>query len=306
MQQRWRRLGRVIGPQDLRGGWSASHASCPIAMPLGDNEVRVFFSSRDARNRSHLGSVDLALRDDVVERASSVRGPLLSPGPRGAFDADGVSVGSLVREEDRLLAFYVGWSVGVSAPFANFIGMAVGNLEGTRFDKPFLAPIVGRSEVNPFSLGYPWVLKVGGRWRMWFGSHLAWGPKGVEMTHVIKTADSEDGITWLPSPRIAVDLYGARDPAEFAITRPVVRPGPDGYAMWYGRRYAEYRLGYATSDDGDTWIRRDEDLVLLGSPGDWEASEATYPYVFDHGVRRYLLYNGDGYGRTGFGLAILE
>ena len=28
-----------------------------------------------------------------------------------------------------------------------------------------------------------------------------------------------------------------------------------------------------------------------------------YPFVFDHAGRRYLLYNGNDYGRTGIGLA---
>ncbi len=31
-----------------------------------------------------------------------------------------------------------------------------------------------------------------------------------------------------------------------------------------------------------------------------------FPRVFDHGGRRFMLYNGNGYGKTGFGLAVLE
>ncbi|MDR0233611.1 MAG: hypothetical protein LBI31_02235 [Zoogloeaceae bacterium] len=31
-----------------------------------------------------------------------------------------------------------------------------------------------------------------------------------------------------------------------------------------------------------------------------------YSIVFDHGRQRYMLYNGNGYGKTGFGLAVLE
>ena len=31
-----------------------------------------------------------------------------------------------------------------------------------------------------------------------------------------------------------------------------------------------------------------------------------YPYVFDWQGRRYMLYNGNGYGLTGVGLAVLE
>jgi hypothetical protein len=30
-----------------------------------------------------------------------------------------------------------------------------------------------------------------------------------------------------------------------------------------------------------------------------------YPFVFDHQGRRYLLYNGNDYGKTGVGLAVL-
>ncbi len=31
-----------------------------------------------------------------------------------------------------------------------------------------------------------------------------------------------------------------------------------------------------------------------------------YPFVFDHKCNRYMLYNGNSYGKTGFGLAVLE
>ncbi|MDH5276133.1 MAG: hypothetical protein OEW88_06890, partial [Gammaproteobacteria bacterium] len=31
-----------------------------------------------------------------------------------------------------------------------------------------------------------------------------------------------------------------------------------------------------------------------------------YAFIFDHDGKRYMLYNGNGYGRTGFGLAVAE
>ncbi len=31
-----------------------------------------------------------------------------------------------------------------------------------------------------------------------------------------------------------------------------------------------------------------------------------YPFIFDHKGKRYMLYNGNDYGKTGFGLAVLE
>jgi hypothetical protein len=31
-----------------------------------------------------------------------------------------------------------------------------------------------------------------------------------------------------------------------------------------------------------------------------------YPFVFDHDGHRYMLYNGNEYGKSGFGLAVLD
>ena len=37
----------------------------------------------------------------------------------------------------------------------------------------------------------------------------------------------------------------------------------------------------------------------------WDSEMICYPYVFDHKGKRYMLYNGNDYGKKGFGLAIL-
>jgi len=31
-----------------------------------------------------------------------------------------------------------------------------------------------------------------------------------------------------------------------------------------------------------------------------------YPFVFEHNGLRYMLYNGNSYGKTGFGIAVLD
>ena len=38
----------------------------------------------------------------------------------------------------------------------------------------------------------------------------------------------------------------------------------------------------------------------------WDSEMICYPYVFKHKGRFYMLYCGNGYGKTGFGLAVLE
>jgi hypothetical protein len=82
----------------------------------------------------------------------------------------------------------------------------------------------------------------------------------------------------------------------------VIKDG-DLYRMWFSARGDAYRIGYAESRDGVQWVR-DDAAAGLSSSGDWDAEMQAYPAVFDHDGDRYLLYNGNDYGRTGVGWAI--
>lgn len=304
-QQIWQPLGRVWKPEAL-GDWGASHAAYPTVLSLGGSNIRIYFSTRDINGRSHLASIDLALEGEKFEILGMPVGPLLTPGPRGSFDADGVTVTSLIRRGDKLLAYYLGWTVGQSVPFTNTIGLAVAESDSPYFTRRFQAPIIGRSEENPLTLGYPWVTQMPDGYRMWFGTHLAWGERWMDMIHVVKDATSDDGETWNPGNEIVIPLAGAAEPEEFAVSRPVVLQDSDGWSMWYARRFSQYRLGYAWSSDGRHWTRLDHLVSFAGTPEEWEAEARTYPCVFEHKNRRYMAYNGNGYGREGFGLAILD
>ena len=306
-QQLWRRLGQIVRPEPMASWWQ-SHASYPCVLTRDDGLVDVYFSVRDSANRSSVTRAVLDISDlsfHVVEAPTS---PLLTPGARGTFDADGVTAGCVVNHDGRLHLYYLGWTVGGSVPFTNFIGLAIADPGATAFTRYKAVPIVGRSEANPLTVGYPWVLPTAeGGLQMWFGSHLLWGPDGLQMEHVIKSARSPDGLAWQADQRTVVPLLGPTDSAEFAVSRPtVLREGDGSLSMWYARRRPQYEIGFARSKDGMTWQRHDSAFTLVGEPGDWEMRERTYPCVFEHSGRRYMLYNGDGYGRTGFGLAVLE
>ncbi|MCB5175193.1 glycoside hydrolase family protein [Microvirga lenta] len=268
--------------------------------------MRVYFSTRDVEGRSHLASIDIALDGSRFEILSAPSGPLLSPGPRGSFDADGVTVTSLIRRKDKILAYYLGWTVGKSVPFTNTIGLAIADQDAPAFSRRFNIPVVGRSEANPLTLGYPWVTEIDDGYRMWFGSHLSWGEGWMDMIHVVKSAISRDGEVWESESGIVIPLAGAAEPQEFAVSRPVVLRGGGGWSMWYARRFAQYKLGYAWSSDGRNWIRRDHLVSFTRSPEEWESDARTYPCVFEHRGRIYMLYNGNGYGREGFGIALLN
>jgi hypothetical protein len=86
-----------------------------------------------------------------------------------------------------------------------------------------------------------------------------------------------------------------------------VIPRKDGYEGWYGVNAGEgYRIGYAKSDDGLNWFRRDEEAGISLSDFGWDSETQSYPYVMDSDLGRFMFYNGNGFGRSGLGLAIWE
>jgi predicted GH43/DUF377 family glycosyl hydrolase len=297
----WKKLGLVFCPSGEED-WLHSHAAAPIAETLSGSNCRIYFNSRDASNRSHVGYVviDLSHPQKIIERSTA---PVLAPGGRGLFDDSGAMASWLVKTETRDLLYYVGWSLGVTVPFRNFIGLARRESNGN-FNRHSLAPILGRSRSEPFLCIMPCVLRSGRNWRMWYGSGVGWTQNGDQVQHRyhIKQMESVDGLAWRNSS-IAIDFA---DESEYAITRPSVMRDADRWRMWYCSRGSQYAIGYATSADGVHWQRRDSEVGIAVSEGGWDSEMVCYPYVFDHGERRYMLYNGNGYGRTGFGLAVLE
>lgn len=67
-----------------------------------------------------------------------------------------------------------------------------------------------------------------------------------------------------------------------------------------------YRLGYAYSDDMTHWHRDDARAGIDVSLDGWDSLMQCYPHVFRVEDRIYMLYNGNEFGRAGFGLAQLE
>jgi hypothetical protein len=300
---KWRKLGRIFQPENNQT-WMRSHASNPVAEHRSGDVFRVYFGARDERNRTSIGWLEIDLRHParVLRLAAQ---PVVAPGTAGAFDDSGASMGCLVAAAGgaRYL-YYVGWNLGVTVPWRNSIGLAISAGDDAPFEKYSPAPVLDRSRSDPYSVSYPSVLRDGAAWRMWYGSDLNSGAKREDVLHVIKHAESGDGRQWTPGQGIALDI---RPGAELALARPCVLKDKGRYRMWYSYRGAAYRIGYAESaDGGTTWTRDDARAGIGVSDSGWDSEAVAYPSVFDHGGARYMLYNGNGYGKTGFGLAVLE
>ncbi len=189
----------------------------------------------------------------------------------------------------------------------NTIGLATWNSKKKEFEKYGRAPILDRSEEDPFSISYPSILNEKGKYKMWYGSNLTWGKDQSDMNHVIKYAESSDGISWKRSGQVAVSLIHKN---EYALSKPFVVKENSLYKMWYSyranKKIKTYRIGYAESKDGIKWKRKDKETGIDVSSKGWDSEMICYPFVFKYENDQYMLYNGNGYGKSGFGIAILE
>lgn len=303
---RWRKTGVAIAPpQDLN--WAATHAAVPHVEPCDGESVLVYFTTRDAQRRSHVACARLWIGDDAVPAEVDVEPePLLSPGLPGTFDESGTMTSCLVRYDGAERLYYQGWALGVTVPFYVYVGCAErAGAEGA-FERVSPAPVLGPHALDPIMCSSPWVLVEDGLWRMWYVSNRAWvaGADGRQEYRVhIRYAESGDGIDWRRDGRVCLDFAG---PGETALSRPVVLRDPDRYRMWFSHRGDAYRIGYAESGDGLEWERRDDLAGIDVSPSGFDSEMVEYACVFDHGGRRHMLYNGNGFGATGIGHALLD
>ena len=295
----WKKLGCVFAPNQ-KYDWMNSHAAQPLAVNIQGDLFRIFFSSRNKNNAASVGFVDIDInRPTEVLRISEE--PLLSPGLPGMFDENGISIGCILKFNNQYRLYYLGWNLLVTVPWHNSIGLAQSKDLNTPFERYSLAPILDRNNHDPISFSYPWILVENGKWRMWYGSNLKWGPDQRSMDHVIKYAESKDGIHWLPTGKIAI---GIESPDEYAFSKPCVVKRNGLYLMWYSYRGTEYRIGYAESKDGESWERKDHLAGIEASASGWDDQAICYPNVIEHNGKFFMFYNGNRYGLTGFGVAV--
>jgi hypothetical protein len=305
MSGRWRKLGRLYAPGTQgRHPKLHSHAANPLPVHLEGDVYRVFYSGRDAHKRSSIGAVDIdLLRREIVQDHHA---PAFEHGPEGSFHADGVSIGNCYSLGDTRYMLFMGWQVAGLPHWRGEIGrLVVGQDLALRLDSghPFLA--IDRAD--PVSLSYPWVQPhPAGGYLMWYGSTHTWDAGNGEMLHPIHVARSADGHHWeREGPCIPFEAGVAQ-----AFSRPTVARARDGsLEMWFSYRSGRgetYRIGRAVGSDDGPWRLALNEGALDVSPGEWDGEMVEYPFVWEHRGQQYMLYNGNGYGATGFGLAVRE
>lgn len=307
----WIKKGRLFNvEQDM--SWMYSHASLPVFLPINENTFYIYFSTRNVDGKSYPAYVVYDRKSwKVIEICKR---PLLEWGKPGMFDDSGIMFSLVLSYEDMIYAYYIGWNQCFPAAYHLSIGLAISKDMGRTFVKYSDGPLLDRSLEEPIFNTAPCVLCDAGVWKMWYVSCTGWikGTDRMEPIYNIQYASSVNGIDWIKDKSKPCIDYKTLDEA---IGRPWVIKEDGIYKMWYSYRKSldyranrenSYKIGYAESVNGTDWERKDNLVGIKFSETGWDSQMMCYNSVFKENGKLYMLYNGNSFGKTGFGVAVWE
>jgi len=289
------------------------HAQVPVVDTNHDGFWRIYYSKRENRGPSLPYFIDVEAGNPKNILRKPI-GPLLSVGEKGLFDWAGIMPTEIIQVNDQKYLYYIGWSNRIDVPYHNNLGLAISSDQGQTWTKFSDGPIFSTSYKEPGYIGTISIIKQSAE--LYYGYYLScrkWKEyQGrMEPTYDIKIATSENLIDWLPLNKTAVGLENE----EGGISKASILKIDSKFYLWYAIRnttdYREniansYRIKCAESSDLIHWNRTNELGLDIDPLSHWENTMVEYPHVFEFENQIYMLYNGNGFGETGFGYAILK
>lgn len=315
---KWKKLGRIFDPREHKLSNNCfEFAQSPQALVF-DDFVRIYFSTRQKDEQGkYLSHISFADFDKNFEQILHVSNTSVIPlGKLGCFDEHGIFPINVLQDEDKILAFTTGWNRKVSVSADASIGLAISRDSGLTFQKIGDGPILTASLNEPFLVGDAFVMKIEKTYHMWYIYGCRWIKDTLEKqpqrVYKIVYAKSSDAINWEKEGRHIISDKLNEDECQ---ALPTVINYNGMYHMYFCYRHATgfrtkkergYRIGYAFSKDLINWTRDDNACGIEISESSWDSDMMCYPHIFNCDNKVYLLYNGNEFGRNGFGLAILE
>lgn len=304
-KQNWKKIKHILKENNFPEGYRG--AAVPFIDEIKNNILKVYFSSRDKNNKSYIFWATFDIPNNFSLLDVSIK-PEFNLGKVGEFDEDGSMGCQIFCKDGKKYLYYIGWNLGVSTPFRNAIGAVQWDDKLNQFEKIYRGPLLDRSIYDPCFTASHHIIKIGDKYLMYYLSCDEWVNIDNKLIHKynIKIATSSNGIKWDPTGKVAINFKSS---PEYAISVPRVIFENGIYKMWYSYRGSNktstYRIGYAESLDGVAWKRKDDLVCLDILPNSWESEMICYPYIFKYLDKTYMLYNGNGYGMTGIGIAKL-
>jgi predicted GH43/DUF377 family glycosyl hydrolase len=307
---RWIKKGLIFETKK-QYDWMHSHAQCPTAIVLNDR-IRIYFSARLVNQQSLPTFIDVD-KSDLTKVLYINPTPILERGRRGTFDENGIIPSYIYSINDVLFFYYAGWSQCKNVPYKNYTGLATSNDMGLSFSKYTESPVFTMDKFNPLSATGPCIVEKDANLYAIYSTGIDWLEiEGkLEHTYLLTYATSKDGFSWSSSGKIIIEPE-----REFmAHCKPTIIEVNGLYHMWFSTRGSynfrnggsnAYRLGYAVSKDLINWERDDSRVGIDVSEDGWDSEMICYPNIISVNGKFIMFYNGNGFGKSGFGYAELQ
>lgn len=286
--------------------WNKSHAQVPVPLVV-DDKIRIYYASRADDGMSRISFLEVLAEDPSI--ISYVHQDIICDlGQPGAFDDSGMMPTCVMTIDAEVWLYYIGWTKSDSVPYENAVGL-LRSTDGVSFERVSAAPILSKSEYDPYFVGTCWVDSTEDCYVAYYLSCTGWhGENPPEATYDIKEAKSSDGQHWQLSGRVIL----ANDSIDEAIASVTIIDSAPRVMLYCSRSTFgfrdktehSYRLRSAVEQEDGTWMKTARRYVMEpGEDGEWDCDMQAYPYAISVGERNLMFYNGNGFGKSGIGFA---
>ena len=301
----WVKKGLIFNA-DNHFDWAVNGAMIPTPIRLHNSIIRVFLTFLDKKGIGRTGFVDLDQKD-LTKVINISEKPLFDIGQAGTFDENGALTCSVVQTSNHdFYIYYAGFELGQKIRYRLLSGLTILNKDFS-LSKKHQIPVLERSSSELFFRGGPFCMYDEGIYKMWYVAGSSWqNIDGKSMpVYDIRYLESNDGIQWGDKGKKCIEITHEN---EHGFGRPYVIKHQGIYKMFYSIRIKKigYRLGYAESKNGIDWIRKDELINLDVSANGFDNDMICYSAVLEINNQLVMFYNGNDFGKTGFGYAVLE
>lgn len=270
-----------------------------MVLDPGSPTCRILFNSRDSQNRSEVWEGDFQLESKLV--GSRYLKKIISTSDFPLYAKDGISLGGKYTDGKSQKILFMGWQVPESGHWMGELGaFELSTSKNFKIDSKALIEI---GEEEPISISYGDSIQIDQEIHLWYGSTKVWDFGNGEMLHSIKVR-TKSGDLW-STPKIAVNpIIGFAQ----AFSKPsILRINEKLFlAFSYRGNRTKYRIGFAEIDEKSGIAKSVRWGDFLPSQDPWENEMVEYPFLFSWKENVCMLYNGNGFGKTGFGLAVLD
>ena len=214
-----------------------------------------------------------------------VAGAWMDLGDAGPASSGGVRVDSILEEADGTTT---AWTSLTSRSGEQVIGLATVEEDGhfVSVEEPVFSG--GDDAFERSGVSHPVVFADGDGYRMLYA-----GKRNNRLS--VGLATSDDGISWTAQGEVLRARSGDWDRISVVPNR--VEPLPEGgWRLWYsGYDGSRWRIGSATSTDGDSWSTDSAPRGYqfgLGEPGTWDDSGVKDAWVITDETGEHLWYSG--------------